>query len=430
LSRASASVAGAFLICAAAASCGGRPGITAPDAGAPGAKAGPNSAVSCIDDGQCPPSRSPCEYATCQAGRCEVVAVAAGTLVAVDRPADCLDTVCDGAGATVKVLDQRNVPADPGPCNANACGADGRISSRPAVAGAPCAAGNVPGLCDGQGACVGCLTNTDCTDATICGSARACVPPSCDDGVQNGAESDVDCGGGGCALCWNGAHCAYDADCASGLCHLTDHTCGAPTCTDGRKDGDETDRDCGGACAPCAASKECRVDADCATKACDSGLPHRCLLDHCLDGHEDFDETDRDCGGATCAKCIDFFMCKQDSDCQSGHCNVQRGTCLTETCFDGAHDGSETGVDCGGGLCKPCALGQGCGIDFDCASAACDFVARTCVADPCADHRWENDETDIDCGGSCGATCRVGQRCLSATDCLPGLTCNQWRECQ
>jgi hypothetical protein len=437
--RALPSITRALMVFAAASSCGGRPVLTAGPSragdgstheGADGGGGPPRGAGgatgACASAVECPAPASPCESAACDAGRCVVVAAVAGALVAVDDPADCFDTVCDGAGGVVKVLDLRNVPAAAGPCVVNECGPGGRVSSQPVVAGAPCG----KGLCDGVGACVGCLANTDCDGAQICGEAHACAPTSCADGVQNGAESDVDCGGGACARCSDGKHCDYDADCASSLCHMSDHLCGAPTCTDKRKDGDETDVDCGGSCPPCAASAECRVDADCASRACFSAVTHRCLLDHCLDGHKDFDETDRDCGGVDCPKCTDFGACKQASDCQSGHCD-QRGWCLTDTCFDGVHDGNETGVDCGGGLCAACALGQGCGIDYDCASNACDFVARTCIADACADHRRDNGETDIDCGGpTCGATCRLGQWCESNGDCAAGLTCSYGRQCQ
>jgi hypothetical protein len=304
------------------------------------------------------------------------------------------------------------------------------VSSRLLAAGSPCGSGASAGLCDGSGACVGCLADADCTGVLICGAAHVCVPSSCADGVQNGAESDVDCGGGACTRCAKGKGCTYDADCASGLCHLSDHVCGGPTCDDKRKDGDETDVDCGASCPPCAISAECRVDADCVSKACYSGRPQRCLLDHCLDGHKDFDETDRDCGGATCPRCIDDEGCKQDSDCHSGHCQLQRGTCLTQLCFDGVRNNLESDVDCGGGICKACALGQRCGIPSDCASDACDAVSSTCIADHCADHRLEYGETDIDCGGTCGATCRLAQSCVSSGDCAPGLACDQWRECR
>jgi cysteine-rich repeat protein len=43
----------------------------------------------------------------------------------------------------------------------------------------------------------------------------ACV--SCGDGIQNGAETDVDCGGG-CAPCVGSQRCSGIADCKSGFC--------------------------------------------------------------------------------------------------------------------------------------------------------------------------------------------------------------------
>ncbi|HKQ48912.1 MAG TPA: right-handed parallel beta-helix repeat-containing protein [Phycisphaerae bacterium] len=41
------------------------------------------------------------------------------------------------------------------------------------------------------------------------------------------------------------------------------------------------------------------------------------------------------------------------------------------TCVDGIQNGSETGVDCGGGTCPPCGAGQGCLAGSDCVSGIC-----------------------------------------------------------
>lgn len=54
--------------------------------------------------------------------------------------------------------------------------------------------------------------------------------PTCDDGVQNGDETGVDCGGSACPAC--------------------------PTCDDGVQNGDETGVDCGGSCPPCGGDTE------------------------------------------------------------------------------------------------------------------------------------------------------------------------------
>lgn len=75
--------------------------------------------------------------------------------------------------------------------------------------------------------------------------------PSCTDGIQNGDETGVDCGGSVCPAC--------------------------PTCDDGIQNGDETDVDCGGSSCP----------------ACPT----------CDDGIQNGDETGVDCGGSTCPAC-------------------------------------------------------------------------------------------------------------------------------
>ncbi|MEZ5042664.1 MAG: zinc-dependent metalloprotease [Saprospiraceae bacterium] len=122
------------------------------------------------------------------------------------------------------------------------------------------------------------------------------VEPSCDDGIQNGQETGVDCGGPDCPSCPTG-----------------------PTCDDGIQNGQETGVDCGG--------------PDCPT--CPTGPT-------CDDGIQNGQETGVDCGGPDCP------------------------TCPTgPTCDDGIQNGQETGVDCGGPDCVPCG---GCTpqvIDFN-----------------------------------------------------------------
>src|ERR1041385_6209255 len=84
---------------------------------------------------------------------------------------------------------------------------------------------------------------------------------TCSDAVQNGRESDVDCG----ASCPNRyaqvQRCAQADDCQSSLCVAG--LCSAPSCSDNVKNGSETDVDCGGSCAPCAPGGNCGRDGDC-----------------------------------------------------------------------------------------------------------------------------------------------------------------------
>src|SRR5215470_9173793 len=57
------------------------------------------------------------------------------------------------------------------------------------------------------------------------------VPASCMDQVQNGSETDVDCGGE-CPPCAVGLKCNVNSDCESGICSPTTRKClAAPTAT-------------------------------------------------------------------------------------------------------------------------------------------------------------------------------------------------------
>ncbi len=42
--------------------------------------------------------------------------------------------------------------------------------------------------------------------------------PTCSDGVKNGSETDVDCGGPTCPRCASGRSCASNTDCATARC--------------------------------------------------------------------------------------------------------------------------------------------------------------------------------------------------------------------
>jgi len=92
------------------------------------------------------------------------------------------------------------------------------------------------------------------------GVGTAC--PGCTDGIQNFAETDVDCGGGTCAACGTGDSCLLASDCASGVCALG--TCQAPSCSDFVQNQGETGVDCGGPCSGCPFGGGCAMTADCA----------------------------------------------------------------------------------------------------------------------------------------------------------------------
>jgi hypothetical protein len=162
---------------------------------------------------------------------------------------------------------------------------------------------------------------------------------------------------------------------------------GAGTCDDHVRDGTETDVDCGGSCSPCGPRKSCLRDSDCSATASGCDAPS---------------------GGC--------------------FCDTVSATCVYSHCYDQTLDGDETGPDCGGSACGPCAKGQGCLVDGDCTSQACDGIAFVCDSSQCSDHRVDGDETDVDCGGAVCSACASGQRCMDNFDCdtdcvVATLTC-------
>lgn len=90
------------------------------------------------------------------------------------------------------------------------------------------------------------------------------------------------------------------------------------------------------------------------------------------------------------------------------------------SCTDGAVNGDETDIDCGGLVCKPCKDGQACLKFSDCEGAICN--AGVCASTPtCSDGKVNGMESDVDCGGPvCGPTCLDGMICKVGQDCKGG----------
>ena len=165
-------------------------------------------------------------------------------------------------------------------------------------------------------------------DYNIDVTAGQVATPTCNDGIQNGQETGVDCGGPTCPVC--------------------------PTCNDGIKNGDETGIDCGGSCAPCPTcndgiknGNETGIDCGGSCGPCPT----------CNDGIQNGDETGIDCGGS-CAPCATVPSC--DDGIKNGQeTGIDCGgpTCpVCPTCNDGIKNGQETGIDCGGPNCPTCPV--------------------------------------------------------------------------
>ncbi|MBO4349863.1 MAG: hypothetical protein J6A01_02830 [Proteobacteria bacterium] len=150
------------------------------------------------------------------------------------------------------------------------------------------------------------------------------------------------------------------------------------------------------------------------------GLYHENCVTHCANGEKDEDESGVDCGGSLCEKCKDEAQCKDYKDCAGGYCykDPEKGS----TDDKGVYHEPEYGV------CEVCTKNEQCKQT----NAVCkmdpildengDPTGETnnycAVPETCSDKQLNQDETDTDCGGICGSTCKVGQVCGSGADCM------------
>jgi len=127
-----------------------------------------------------------------------------------------------------------------------------------------------------------------------------------------------------------------------------------------------------------------------------------CVPPHCDDNQVNVDETGLDCGGGLCRPCPNGQPCKEPSDCVSKVCT--EGKCAAWTHFDDIQNDGETGKDCGCSQClKKCQDGEGCLTDDDCISGVC--YGSICFSPTCFDVTKNGDEEGVDCGGSCELPC-------------------------
>jgi hypothetical protein len=321
----------------------------------------------CVMGTDCPGMDKACTVRTCTMGKCGTMNIANGMDATAQTPGDCKKNVCDGQGNSMPVNDDGDIPVDSMQCTIDKC-SSGLPSNPPEMAGKLCSEGMGNKVCDGAGTCVPCAADADCNGG-IC-KMNQCVAISCGDMMQNGSESDVDCGGT-CSKCGMGLKCNSGADCADGVCSgMPQATCQAPTCGDMVQNGTETDVDCGSTCpSKCADNLKCKLGTDCTSKVC-SGVPLVCQMPTCTDAAQNGSETDVDCGGTCVKKCGLGKGCTMNADCTGGLCNAGVHTC-EPTCTDGSKDLNETDVDCGGSCAMKCGLNMGCAGNSDCASGIC-----------------------------------------------------------
>ncbi|MDB4943066.1 MAG: hypothetical protein JWP97_2600 [Labilithrix sp.] len=180
-------------------------------------------------------------------------------------PQDCTSTVCTGGVCQVPS------PTD-GVKNGDETGKD-------------CGGAKAPKCPEGQG----CASDADCNALRCDLVNKKCLPATHDDGIKNLDETGVDCGGPTATVkrCATGESCVATTDCDNVLCNATGKKCDPPTPTDGLKNGSETDVDCGGTAptnAPkCVISKTCKANSDCSSNGC-SANTGTCDLPSCASG--------------------------------------------------------------------------------------------------------------------------------------------------
>ncbi|UJR29774.1 hypothetical protein I4U23_017321 [Adineta vaga] len=104
----------------------------------------------------------------------------------------------------------------------------------------------------------------------------------------------------------------------------------------------------------------------------------------CSNGIKDHDETDIDCGGVTCSKPCALTQFQRKIALQfapelAKFCDLKMDK---PSCSDGNTNNGETGVDCGGTQSPPCVRcpnNQGCLLDSDCFDDDCDSTNYICI---------------------------------------------------
>ena len=206
-----------------------------------------------------------------------------------------------------------------------------------------CCTGTAEGTCDPD--CTE-SSDTDCEDCTA-SQGDCCYPTNdaiCDLDCPSGI--DPDCADNSCqnsGSCQVGESCTDSSNCDSRFCY--NNKCTQAACDDDIENGEESDVDCGGSCVKCDDDEDCNIDSDCKSNYCGFGT---CNSDTCFDGQLSGSETDVDCGGACPTKCDEGNYCEEDDDCISGTecylgkcavCGSENDYCGTEGSGDSDGDG-------------------------------------------------------------------------------------------
>lgn len=231
----------------------------------------------------CAPTRtcgsgSDCFSKICTGGVCTQAALDDGVQNSVESGVDCGGEAyaprCPaGQGC------RRNVDCESGICTGDVCVAASITDGIKNGSESDVDCGGLNGAVPRCGLGKLCNQGTDC-ESTACSPTvpAFCTTPEGANGNKDPGETDRDCGGAdlSVARCGTTKICAAGSDCLSGVCSAA-LLCQNATGTDGLQNGDESDVDCGKATtgAPkCPLGKKCRTREDCKTGGC--GADHLC----------------------------------------------------------------------------------------------------------------------------------------------------------
>jgi hypothetical protein len=457
------------------------------------------SCVECTMDNECPGTSDDCGHPACTANACTMVYAAANTPTSTNPPqisGTCQQIVCDGMGGHMTVTDDSAVPSSGTVCITDSCsGGKVVMTDNPGVV---CGTSmTMQEQCTASGQC-GCQTNGDCVSPQTCGGGGVplvcgCTPKTCanldktcggpfpdgcggmvtcNDGSQDGTETDVDCGGvaagnSTCAIgCGQGKKCNAGTDCQSGFC--ADGVCCNVACTgltcqacSAAKKGQGADGVCGavvlgqdphGNCstmgtASCGESGGCNGSGACSTYAAGTVCQAATCSGTVLTKQETCNSSmmcspqtppTQDCAPYVCTGGACTLTCANDGQCAAtAYCNTSTGKCMPKlgngvgTCA--ASDQCSSNVCGTNGTCcaASCAASPPCGLTGACAAgtgACLDATAGTACSKvvSCTNGATSGvltTDTTCDGVGNCSAS-PTPSNCTGNATCASGTTCN------
>lgn len=170
------------------AACDG--GTTTTGAGGSGGGGGTGGVPECVDPADCVPAFPDCQSLVgCIDGKCAYESEPEGKVLSTQAIGDCVQTVCDGEGATKIVEAPDDVPTDGSDCTEYTC--DGTKPVKTILPSVPCYTG--PTGTEGVGACKGGMMTCNAMglpegacDGEVLPAAQMCGPEDTDCDGQAG----------------------------------------------------------------------------------------------------------------------------------------------------------------------------------------------------------------------------------------------------